>query len=47
MANHKPKVGNQTPTQSVIAPYQKTLSDEALSSTSVPGYHVTNGKRTC
>ena len=30
MANHKQKVGNQTPTQSVIAPYQKTLSDEAV-----------------
>lgn len=30
MSNHKQKVGNQTPTQSVIAPYQKTLSDEAV-----------------
>ena len=47
MSNHKQKVGNQTPTQSVIAPYQKKLSDEPLSFTSAPGYHVTNGKRTC
>ena len=30
MSNHKQKVGNQTPTQSVIAPYQKMLSDEAV-----------------
>lgn len=30
MSNHKQKVGNQTPTQSVITPYQKTLSDEAV-----------------
>ena len=30
MSNHKQKVDNQTPTQSVIAPYQKMLSDEAV-----------------
>lgn len=29
MANQK-RIGRQTPTQSVIIPYQKTLSDEAV-----------------
>ena len=48
MSNHKQKVSNQTPTQSVIAPYQKTLSDEAVKFYERTGLScVMNGKRTC
>lgn len=48
MSKHKQKVGNQTPTQSVIAPYQKTLSDEAVKFYERTGLScVMSGKRTC
>ena len=30
MANHDKKIGAQTPSQSVILPYQQTLSEEAV-----------------